>query len=1004
MPDATTTELTPLQQAVIALQAQRARIAELEQAGSAPIAVVGIGCRYPADGVSPAALWEALREGRDGSREVPPDRWDIDEVYDPVPGRPGKMYVRKGCFIDEVDRFEPLFFRISPREAVGIDPQQRLLLEVAWEALEDAAIAAPALVGSDTGVFIGISTNDYSALLSRTAHGCVGNAVAGPGNAASVAAGRLSYTFGFHGPCVAVDTACSSSLVATHLAVQSLRSRECSLAIVAGVNLMLSPEITINFCQGRMLSPDGHCKTFDAAADGYVRGEGCGALVLKRLTEAEADGDRILAVLRGSAINQDGRSAGLTAPNGIAQEAVIRKALANAGLSPDQIDYVEAHGTGTSLGDPIEMHALKAVFAGRTRPLHVGTVKTNIGHTEAASGVAGLIKAVLILQHQALPPSLHFRRLNPHIDAAGIDFRVPTELIPMPIEAIGVSSFGVSGTNAHIVLGAAPPAPPVAAAPPSARPVLLISARTREALVELIARYRAFLAATSDSFADICHTAAIGRARLPWWVAVGRPGRARDRRARQHAAAGFAADQRAQGGAAHRRVPARALLDRHADRRLFRSGDRPRAAPAARPQTAAAIVGRDALGGGNHPAPSGARLSRRASGRWTRDHARRRLCRDGVVGPPRRGARRARDPAAVCADRGRRAPGSDHPRRGWRGFHRQLPQRRRRRPGAGHPCRRPDCAARQRRQRTARAAGRGARRHAVLRGDGADRGQPRPELSPARCDPSRRWLGQRDIARLRGRGAVRDPPGAARRGLPAGRRSPPRGQRGNALAGRDRYGGAASSAGGVRAGLCQRRSRRLGRRRRHRGRGRGRGGDRNRRAAIPPRRIGQAPEPAFIASNGAMRRCSTCSRRRPFCRRRTTWPLCSPPRAASLPSGTASPPTPARHPRSKRRRPGMSCERSKASASNSAPAPSSPLARWRKAWASTSAITGCCAASSACWRRTASSPAAAGAGGSCRSRRGATPPQWSRRSSKRRPTWPARSPCCGAAARRWPMC
>ncbi|MGH7030390.1 MAG: beta-ketoacyl synthase N-terminal-like domain-containing protein, partial [Stellaceae bacterium] len=529
MPDATTTQLTPLQQAVIALQAQRARIVELEQAGSAPIAVIGIGCRYPADGVSPAALWEALREGRDGSREVPPDRWDIDKVYDPVPGRPGKMYVRKGCFIGEVDRFEPLFFRISPREAVGIDPQQRLLLEVAWEALEDATIAAPALVGSDTGVFIGISTNDYSALLSRTAHGCVGNAVAGPGNAASVAAGRLSYTFGFHGPCVAIDTACSSSLVATHLAVQALRSRECSLAIVAGVNLMLSPEITINFCQGRMLSPDGHCKTFDEAADGYVRGEGCGGLVLKRLAEAQADGDRVLAVLRGSAINQDGRSAGLTAPNGIAQEAVIRKALANAGMRPDQIDYVEAHGTGTALGDPIEMHALKAVFAGRSRPLHVGTVKTNIGHTEAASGVAGLIKAVLMLQHQALPPSLHFHRLNPHIDAAGIDFCVPTELIAMPIEAIGVSSFGVSGTNAHIVLAAAPPAPPIVAAAPSAaatppeRPLLLICARTRVALAEQVARYQDFLATTSDSFADICHTAAVGRARLPWWVAVANP-------------------------------------------------------------------------------------------------------------------------------------------------------------------------------------------------------------------------------------------------------------------------------------------------------------------------------------------------------------------------------------------------------------------------------------------------------------------------------------------------
>ncbi|MGE5150667.1 MAG: polyketide synthase, partial [Rhodospirillaceae bacterium] len=342
MPDSS--PLTPLQQAVIALRSQRARIAELEQAGSAPIAVVGMACRYPAGADSAEALWQAVRDGRDGSREVPKDRWDIDAFYDPTPGRAGKMYVRNSCFIDRVDGFEPLFFRISPREAIGIDPQQRLLLEVTWEALEDAAIPPPSLVGSQTGVFIGISTNDYSALLSRTVHGSGSNASAGAGNAASVASGRLSYTFGFQGPCMAVDTACSSSLVATHLAVQALRNRECGLAVVAGVNLMLTPDITVNFCLGRMLSPDGHCKTFDESADGYARGEGCGVLILKRLSDAVTDGDRVLAVIRGSALGQDGRSAGLTAPNGLAQEQVIRKALANAGVMPDAIDYIEAHG------------------------------------------------------------------------------------------------------------------------------------------------------------------------------------------------------------------------------------------------------------------------------------------------------------------------------------------------------------------------------------------------------------------------------------------------------------------------------------------------------------------------------------------------------------------------------------------------------------------------------------------------------------------------------------
>jgi pyochelin synthetase len=522
--------MTPMQQAVLAIRAQRARIAELEQAATAPIAIIGMACRYPADATSPAALWDAVRQGRDGSCEVPADRWDIDAYYDPKPGQPGKMYVRRSCFIDGVDQFEPLFFRISPREAVGIDPQQRLLLEATWEALEDAAIPPPALVGSQTGVFVGISTNDYSALLSRTAHGSGSNATAGAGNAASVASGRLSYTFGFQGPCMAVDTACSSSLVATHLAVQALRAGECSLAVVAGVNLMLTPDITVNFCQGRMLSPDGHCKTFDAAADGYVRGEGCGVLIFKRLADAVADGDRVLAVVRGSALNQDGRSAGLTAPNGLAQEAVIRKALANAGLDLDDIDYVEAHGTGTALGDPIEMHALKSVFAGRDRPLYVGSVKTNIGHTEAAAGVAGLIKAVQMLRHQELPPTLHFHQMNPHIELGAVDIRVPTECAVAPLRAIGVSSFGFSGTNAHIVLERAPAQAAMVTAQTRGSPqrdgdmpLLFLSARSEPALRALIARYRDYLGATEDAFADICHTAAIGRARFPWWVAVRSP-------------------------------------------------------------------------------------------------------------------------------------------------------------------------------------------------------------------------------------------------------------------------------------------------------------------------------------------------------------------------------------------------------------------------------------------------------------------------------------------------
>ncbi|MES2942446.1 MAG: beta-ketoacyl synthase N-terminal-like domain-containing protein, partial [Pseudomonadota bacterium] len=518
-------ELTPLQKAALAMKKLRARVDELEQAASAPIAVVGLGCRFPAGSNNPDEFWEAVRSGRDGSMEVPAERWDIDSLYDPTPGVAGKMYVRNSCFIEEVDQFDPLFFRISPREAIGIDPQQRLLLEVAWEALEDAGIAAPTLVGSRTGVFLGISTNDYSALLARTAHGSGSNATAGAGNAASVASGRISYTFGFQGPCVAIDTACSSSLVAAHLAVQSLRNGECGLALVAGVNLMLSPEITVNFSQGRMLAPDGHCKTFDADADGYVRGEGCGVLVLKKLSDALAAGDRIHAVIRGSSVNQDGRSAGLTAPNGLAQEAVIRQALANAKLTPDAVDYIEAHGTGTSLGDPIEVHALKAVFGQqRERPLYLGSVKTNIGHAEAASGVAGLIKAVLMLRHQAMPPHLNFKRLNPHIDLSGIDIRIPLQGSAMPLSVAGVSSFGFSGTNAHIVLEAAPELPQLAAAASTAAtPQLFLSARSKSALQTLIGRYQRLLEQPSSRFEDVCHTAAVGRAKLAWWVLVDSP-------------------------------------------------------------------------------------------------------------------------------------------------------------------------------------------------------------------------------------------------------------------------------------------------------------------------------------------------------------------------------------------------------------------------------------------------------------------------------------------------
>jgi 3-oxoacyl-(acyl-carrier-protein) synthase/acyl carrier protein len=324
-----------------------------------PVAIIGLSCRFP-EAPNPAAFWDLLRNGVDAIREVPPDRWNADAFYSPDPGTPGKVSSRWGGFLDNVDLFDPHFFGISPREAARMDPQQRLLLEVSWEALENAFIPPESLAGSRTGVFVGISSYDYSRLQFDDPENI--DAYAGTGNAHSIAANRLSYIFDLRGPSMAVDTACSSSLVAAHLACQSLRNGETDLALAGGVNLVLTPELTITFSQARMLSPDGHCKTFDASADGYVRGEGCGVVVLKRLSDALRDGDTILALIRGSAVNQDGRSNGLTAPNGLAQQDVIRQALGDAQVLPHQIGYVEAHGTGTPLGDPIEISSLRAVL------------------------------------------------------------------------------------------------------------------------------------------------------------------------------------------------------------------------------------------------------------------------------------------------------------------------------------------------------------------------------------------------------------------------------------------------------------------------------------------------------------------------------------------------------------------------------------------------------------------------------------------------------------------
>jgi polyketide synthase 12/epothilone polyketide synthase D len=492
-----------------------------------PIAIVGMACRFPGGADSPEAFWNLLRDGVDAISEVPRERWDLDAYYDPDPDAPGKMYTRHGGFVDGVDRFDASFFGISAREARSMDPQQRMLLETSWEALERSGTAAESLRGSRTGVFVGVCTNDYGNLQLRRPVTEL-DAYYGTGNAPSVAAGRLSYALGLQGPSLAIDTACSSSLVTVHLALQSLRRGECDLALAGGVNLMLAPEITVNFSRARMLASDGRCKTFDAAADGYVRSEGCGIIVLKRLSDAAAAGDRIIAVVRGSAVNQDGRSSGLTVPNGPAQQAVVQEALQDGGVRPSDIGYVEAHGTGTSLGDPIELQALSAVLReGRPadRIVALGSVKTNIGHLEAAAGVAGLMKTALALQHGEIPAHLHFQRLNPQAEMADLPWTIPTALTAWPAgygrRIAGVSSFGFSGTNAHVVLEEAPAT--ATAEVPAERPVhvVTLSAKSPQAIGELAANLERFVAAHPDaSLADVAFTANAGRSHFGHRVAV----------------------------------------------------------------------------------------------------------------------------------------------------------------------------------------------------------------------------------------------------------------------------------------------------------------------------------------------------------------------------------------------------------------------------------------------------------------------------------------------------
>jgi len=519
-----------LNSALNKLTEMQVRLDAAEQAQRQPVAVIGLGCRFPGGASSPDRFWELLRDGFDAVRDVPADRWNVDEFYDPDPDAPGKSYTRRGGFLDRIDEFEPQFFGISPREALTLDPQQRLILEVSWEALEHAGVPPSSLRGTSTGVFVGIGSSDYGQLQMGRGVAAI-DAYTGSGGGVCFAAGRVSYCLGLQGPSFVVDTACSSSLVAVHLGCQSLRSGECNLALVGGVNVICRPDLFVYLSRAKALSPDGRSKVFDAAADGFVRGEGCGVVVLKRLSDALRDGDRVLAVIRGSAVNQDGPSSGLTVPNGPAQQSLITEALNRAGVRPADIDVIETHGTGTALGDPIETNALVAALGPGRTPDHlltIASVKTNFGHLEAAAGIAGLIKTVLMLQHREIPPHLHFRELNPAISFGSIRVAIPTTLAPWADPGrrriAGVSAFGLSGTNAHVVVEEAGPASEQAPGRDHPEHILALSARTPEALGELAGRYRDHLLSHPElSAADVSQSADCGRSHFQHRLAVVAP-------------------------------------------------------------------------------------------------------------------------------------------------------------------------------------------------------------------------------------------------------------------------------------------------------------------------------------------------------------------------------------------------------------------------------------------------------------------------------------------------